>query len=140
MASQTGITVRSIDHVTIVVRDLERSRQFYVDTLGMREVPRPPFKFPGKWFQAGATQIHLIQEHPGSDHAGFAEPVGEVGAGRTMHYAFQVENAEQAAETLQRLGVRIRGGPSQRPDGFCQIWCYDPDGHVVELFSAVAKQ
>lgn len=131
----TSIRVKAIDHVTVVVRDLETSRKFYVDTLGMRQVPRPGFNFAGMWFQAGATQVHLIQEHPGSDPAGFHTPAENVGAGRTMHFAFEVDNARQAAEELRRLGVRIRGGPSLRPDGPVQIWCYDPDGHVVELFS-----
>src|SRR5437667_69670 len=66
----TPIQVKSLDHVTIVVKDLERSRQFYVDGLGMRETPRPAFTFLGSWFQAGATQIHLIQEHVGTPPAG----------------------------------------------------------------------
>jgi len=30
--------VQSIDHVTLVVKDLAKSRDFYVQTLGMREV------------------------------------------------------------------------------------------------------
>jgi catechol 2,3-dioxygenase-like lactoylglutathione lyase family enzyme len=30
------IQVKSLDHVTLVVKDLERSRRFYVDVLGMR--------------------------------------------------------------------------------------------------------
>src|SRR5262249_14741983 len=57
-----GLRVKSIDHATLIVKDLGRSRRFYVDVLGMREVPRPAFSFAGLWFQAGATQIHLIQE------------------------------------------------------------------------------
>mgnify|MGYP003327040061 CR=1 FL=1 len=60
------ISVRSLDHVTIVVKDLAASRTFYVDALGMQEVPRPDFSFAGLWFQAGETQIHLILEHEGS--------------------------------------------------------------------------
>src|SRR5262249_20740199 len=35
----SGIKVKMIDHVTLVVKDLERSRRFYVDVLGMRQVP-----------------------------------------------------------------------------------------------------
>src|SRR5437867_2686624 len=54
-----GIQVKTLDHVTIVVKDLDRSRRFYVEVLGMRLVPRPPFAFDGLWFQAGETQIHL---------------------------------------------------------------------------------
>src|SRR5262245_6569721 len=69
-ASTPAIQVKSIDHVTLVVKDLERSRKFYVEALGMREVPRPAFSFAGSWFQAGKTQIHLILEYSGSGPAG----------------------------------------------------------------------
>ena len=47
-----GIEVGGIDHVTIVVEDLERSRHFYCDVLGMRAIERPEFPFPGLWFLA----------------------------------------------------------------------------------------
>ena len=47
------IRVQHIDHVTIVVRDLNRSREFYVGLLGMEEVDRPSFSFAGAWFKAG---------------------------------------------------------------------------------------
>src|SRR5690606_25056925 len=40
------IRVKHIDHVTVVVKNLEKSRAFYVDVLGMQEVPRPGFRFP----------------------------------------------------------------------------------------------
>src|SRR5437588_4393626 len=65
-----ALPVQSIDHVTLVVKDLGKSREFYVQTLGMREVPRPAFSFAGLWFQAGKTQIHLILEFAGSGPAG----------------------------------------------------------------------
>src|SRR5262245_26528816 len=62
-AAAAGLRVKTLDHVTIVVKDLEKSRRFYVDVLGMRETRRPAFSFDGLWFQAGATQIHLIKEY-----------------------------------------------------------------------------
>src|SRR5258707_1957177 len=42
-APAAGLHVTSLDHVTLVVKDLERSRWFYVDGLGMLEVPRAAF-------------------------------------------------------------------------------------------------
>src|SRR5262245_15399704 len=36
-ATTASVQVKSIDHVTIVVKDLEESRRFYVDVLGMRQ-------------------------------------------------------------------------------------------------------
>ena len=74
------IAVRTLDHVTVVVGDLAASRAFYVDVLGMQEVPRPAFSFDGLWFQSGPTQIHLILEYDGSGPAGNLVPVEHRGA------------------------------------------------------------
>ena len=130
----TPIQVKSLDHVTIVVKDLERSRQFYVDGLGMRETPRPAFTFPGSWFQAGATQIHLIQEHVGTPPAGNPRPE-QFRTSRSHHFAFVVDDAEATYVRAQELGLKIVSPPKARPDGFVQVFLNDPDGHVVELCS-----
>ena len=129
------ICVRTIDHVTLVVADLDRSRQFYVGTLGMREVPRPNFNFPGLWFQAGNTQIHLILQHAGSGPSGWGDVPQTKSAGRVGHFAFEVDDAIAALEFLQQHTQAVRGGPNRRPDGCVQVFLNDPDGHVVELFS-----
>ncbi len=128
------IQVKSLDHVTIVVKDLDRSRQFYVEALGMREDSRPAFTFPGSWFQAGATQIHLIQEHVGTPPAGNPLPE-EFRTSRSHHFAFLVDDADAAYARAQELGLKIVSSPKPRPDGFTQVFLNDPDGHVVELCS-----
>lgn len=128
------IGVRTLDHVTLVVDDLERSASFYVDLLGMRRVERPVFGFPGLWFQAGNTQIHLILKHEKSSPSGLPDAPPQAGAGRVFHFAFEVPDFEAAASRLAEASVRVRG-TGLRPDGCHQLWCYDPDGHVVELFS-----
>ena len=129
------IQVKSLDHVTLVVKDLDRSRQFYVDVLGMREEPRPAFAFPGLWFQAGATQIHLIGEHDGSPPAGNPLPE-QFRTSRSHHFAFLVDDANAAYSRALELGLKIVSPPKSRPDGFVQVFLNDPDGHVVELCSA----
>jgi catechol 2,3-dioxygenase-like lactoylglutathione lyase family enzyme len=128
------IQVKSLDHVTIVVKDLDRSRRFYVDGLGMRETPRPTFQFPGLWFQAGATQIHLILEHAGTPPAGNPLPE-QFRTSRSHHFAFLVDNAQATYLRAQELGMKIVSPPKPRPDGFVQVFLNDPDGHVVELCS-----
>ena len=129
------IQVQHIDHVTLIVRDLESSRRFYVDLLGMREVPRPSFSFGGAWFQAGATQIHLIEEHDRSGPAGYPA-AAVVKSSRNHHFAFAVPDAQTAAEQLKRLGVSLVDDAKRRPDGAIQVFLCDPDGHVVELCSS----
>jgi catechol 2,3-dioxygenase-like lactoylglutathione lyase family enzyme/uncharacterized protein YunC (DUF1805 family) len=133
-ARPPGLQVKSIDHVTLVVKDLERSRRFYRDILGMREVPRPAFSFAGLWFQAGATQIHLILEYDGSGPAGNLLPAAQR-TPRTQHVAFLVEDAAAAFAHLQAAEVPLIAPPKPRPDGYIQVFVTDPDGHVVELCS-----
>jgi catechol 2,3-dioxygenase-like lactoylglutathione lyase family enzyme len=126
------IRVRHIDHVTLVVRDLHASRQFYVGLLGMTEVPRPAFNFEGAWFQAGATLIHLISEHDRSGPAGYPVEV-LIKSGRNHHFAFEVDDAYAAAEALKAKGIPLLDDAKLRPDGAVQVFLADPDHHVVEL-------
>jgi catechol 2,3-dioxygenase-like lactoylglutathione lyase family enzyme len=134
MAQGSGIYVRSFDHVTIICADLEATRRFYVDLLGMAEVQRPAFKFPGLWFQLGNVQIHATGESPESGTAGWGNQAGTV-TSRGHHIAFQVDDVRAASEIAQANGVRIASPLQQRPDGYKQVYLYDPDGHLVELVS-----
>src|SRR5262249_33478612 len=136
-ARGAGLGVKSIDHVTLVVKELEPSRRFYVDILGMRQVPRPAFSFDGLWFQAGKTQIHLILEFSGSGPAGSLLPA-PLRSARTQHLAFEVADANAALARLQELRVPIVAGVRPRPDGYLQAFVTDPDGHVIELCSPPA--
>lgn len=132
--SAPPIQVKRIDHVTLVVKDLDVSRQFYVETLGMQEVERPGFRFAGLWFQAGTTQIHLILEHDESGPARVFVPE-QCSMSRTRHFAFEVDDAMQAASRLEELRIPIVVGPKQRPDGPTQLYIFDPDQNLVELYS-----
>ena len=46
-----------------------------------------------------------------------------------------VADALAASRSLADQGITLAAGPKQRPDGPTQIYVYDPDGHLVELFS-----
>jgi catechol 2,3-dioxygenase-like lactoylglutathione lyase family enzyme len=133
---KSRLQVRTLDHVTLVVKDLTRSHDFYAGVLGMQPVPRPTFSFDGRWFQAGNTQIHLILEHADSGPAGLrAGTAHQMALSRTHHFAFSVADACAAADELRRHNVPIVSGPKERPDGAVQVFATDPDGHVVELCS-----
>jgi glyoxylase I family protein len=134
MSDETGIAVRSFDHVTIICADLEATRGFYVGVLGMTEVPRPAFAFPGLWFQTGNVQIHATQQNAEAGQAGWGDR-GATVTSRGHHIAFAVDDVVKALETVEANNVRIASPLQQRPDGFKQIYLYDPDGHVVELVS-----
>ena len=131
MSSSPSIRVKSLDHVTIVVKNLAATRKFYVEALGMEEVQRPNFAFSGQWFQAGPTLIHTILEFEGSGRAGSAACANS----RGHHFAFLVEDCHAAAQRIAELGIAFVSPPKKRPDGATQLFVNDPDGHLVELCS-----
>ncbi|VAX38959.1 Lactoylglutathione lyase [hydrothermal vent metagenome] len=132
MSNPSPIQVESIDHVTLVVKNLEQSRKFYVDLLGMKEVSRPHFDFEGSWFQAGETFLHTILEYEETGPAGNTVSQ-ELTISRTQHFAFILNDPQGAVAHLQKEGVPIVSGPKQRPDGAIQVFIQDPDGYVIEL-------
>ncbi|MFJ1809854.1 MULTISPECIES: VOC family protein [unclassified Streptomyces] len=67
----------AVDHVQLAAPpgSEEPLRRFYIDTLGMTEVPKPPVLAAkgGCWFRAGAVHLHLGIE-PGFRPSGKAHP------------------------------------------------------------------
>lgn len=129
--------IRKADHVALLIKDVERSRQFYTQVLGMQEIPRPKtFDFPGAWLTRGGFQIHLIGEQvegrTRATHPGYSPD--ELALGRATHLAFEVDDLDAAMQHLRAQGVEIVGGPRPRGDGVQQMYICDPDGYVIELF------
>jgi catechol 2,3-dioxygenase-like lactoylglutathione lyase family enzyme len=125
---------RGIQHCTLVVSDLGRSRDFY-RALGLDEVPRPAnFTFAGTWFRAGADEIHLIAERETTTRAGGHDPGPGLATGLVTHVAIEVEDLGAMLERVQHRGLETAGGPMPRGDGVDQVFLRDPDGYVVELF------
>ena len=129
--------LRKMDHTALIVRELERSRQFYGEVLGLQEVPRPRnFTFGGSWFQGPGFQIHLILASDTSAPAGFGEVAEkDVRIGRAHHIAFEVDDVEKAIATMRAHHIEIAGGPQQRGDGVTQFYVYDPDRNFLEFFA-----
>lgn len=128
--------VASIHHVSLTVTDLERSRAFYREILGLREIARPPFDFPGAWFQLGAVQqLHLIVH----TRSTFREKPLD---GRDLHFAVRVPSFQDAREFLRGKGYREEAALDDplrmivqpyATAGFPQIYILDPDKHVIEI-------
>jgi catechol 2,3-dioxygenase-like lactoylglutathione lyase family enzyme len=127
--------VLRIQHVGLVVSDLDRSRRFYANALGLEEVARPPnFNFDGAWFRFGGAEIHLLAEAHTTGGAGPADPGAGAARGMTTHLALETEDLAAACNRLAENGVELVGGPMPRGDGYVQVFFKDPDGYVLELF------
>jgi catechol 2,3-dioxygenase-like lactoylglutathione lyase family enzyme len=131
------VQLRKMDHTALIVEELERSRWFYGEVLGLQEVPRPSkFTFGGAWFQGPDFQVHLILASATSAPAGFAGvEEKDVRIGRAHHIALEVDDVEEAMAWLRAHGIKIAGGPQQRGDGVTQFYIFDPDGNFLEFFA-----
>lgn len=115
-------------HMSFPVRDVERSRAFYENVLGLVEKPRPPqlvAMFPGAWYQAGACEVHLIQ-YPETMDVGAPPPSLNPMA---RHAAFAIADYPTTLASLRAHGLTVL---ETNPD-VGQMWVRDPDGHVIEL-------
>lgn len=121
------ISFEGIHHVSLPVRDLAKAKEFYGEVLGLKETKRPPFDFPGAWYEIGYQQLHLIE----SDDAKTYRHSDTIDT-RDGHLALRVDDYYEAIKYLEEKQVKI----VKRPDstsGFAQIFCKDPDDHLIEL-------
>ena len=112
--------LRSLNHTSVRITDLERSRGFYESLLGLRPAPRPDLGFPGAWYEIGGSQVHLIQSPKIMDGIDPTDP----------HFALEVEDLNEVKRTLDARGI------SYVHFGGSQLWIRDPDGNVVEICEA----
>ncbi len=116
-----------INHAALNCRDVPRSVAFYRDLLGFQEVPRPGFDFDGAWLyrREARVMIHLIRD------AHFDPPRDKIDT-RKSHLAFTVPDASHAAAVLRAAGVEFIDRPLV-DYGYQRVFCFDPDGNVLEL-------
>ena len=117
-------------HAAFRIADVDKSRAFYENVLGLKSLQRPDFSFKGMWYGVGRGQIHLIvsKKQDGPDPTG-------------PHIAIEVEDLDATKASLKEMGVPFLDGDAMRaslkPEDQRrlgrQIWVLDPDGNTVEL-------
>src|SRR3984957_9957396 len=111
-----------LQHYTIEPSDLERTKDFYCDVLGLENGDRPPLDFPGYWlYSGGVATVHLM---------GTRKP--REGSGRLDHCACAATDVDSMRKRLQSKNVKFRESIVPRT-GDTQFFLYDPDGVGVEL-------
>jgi catechol 2,3-dioxygenase-like lactoylglutathione lyase family enzyme len=114
-----GLPLTQIDHVSVIITDLERSRRFYRDVLGLKEIAKPrTFDFRVLWFELGNQQLHLLwKERPD--------------ALSPRHFALRVTDATAARGHFRECGIR----PEETTPipGADRFFIADPDGNRIEV-------
>lgn len=128
------MTVQKLEHYLILAEDLEATRDFYVDVLGLEPGERPPFPFPGYWLYAGgAPCVHLASlagNQAQAEYLGERETSASTGA--LDHVAFTASGLGETLAHLESRGIEMRRRtvPEQ---GSHQVFVRDPNGITIEL-------
>jgi catechol 2,3-dioxygenase-like lactoylglutathione lyase family enzyme len=125
-----------LEHYLVLSDDIDRTRDFYRDVLGMREGFRPKLDFAGYWLYVGDTaSIHI------GDWASYSVWTQSVGipistraesTGAVDHIAFNASGFDEIRARLKSHGIE----PSENvldEIGLRQLFFYDPNGVPIEL-------
>lgn len=98
-----------------------RARAFYLEQLGLREIPRPSSlaERPGLWFEASPGQVHLSVD----DDLGLQHP--------RRHFALRVPDLEALTSRLRAGGARFE--EASPITGWRRVFVFDPFGNRIEL-------
>ena len=116
------MAIQGMNHFNVLTDDVEATRRFYVDVIGLIEGERPPLGFPGAWLYAGGRPIlHVSSAELARERAGVID-----------HIAFSATDREGTVARLKERGVEfvLRQQVGTR---IWQIFCHDPMGAKVEL-------
>ena len=126
--------LKQLDYAMVMVSDMQRSVEFYRDTLGIALKFQSP-----DWteFLTGTTTLALHgggvpQKHSGPPSEGRPAGVCTIG--------FNVEDVDKTYEELKAKGVRFVMPPTkQEAEGIKLAVALDPDGLTISLAQPLAK-
>ena len=114
-----------INHVALVVSNLEAAYTFYEQELGLEPIPAFLFDYPTAFFKFNEEQqLHLTEWEDVYSFRG--------------HVCVQVDDINAIFFRMKALGVIDTspwGKVRQLPDGAIQMFIRDPSGNLVELSS-----
>ena len=114
---------QGLNHIQIVVSNLERSLAFYTGLLGMHEL-----------FREGS--LVFLQSAEGKDVITLRHAQGPVdgAAGVMQHFGFSVSHEDHAAavEEARRFGAEVLE-VGQHGDNGLYVYIKDPDGYIIEI-------
>ena len=125
-----------MEHYLVLTDDIDGTRDFYCNALGMQVGPRPPLAFPGYWLYVGETPCIHIGEwatytaHSNSQRIPVTTPAP--GTGPVDHIAFNGDDFDEILARLRKHGVtahinRVPGGALR------QLFLTDPNGVKIEI-------
>lgn len=117
------MAILEVEHINVTTSDLEKTRRFYEEVLGMREGVRPPFSRPGAWMYLGdRAMVHISTGRV---------PISQ-NSDAFDHIAFKANDLLSTRAHLKQHGVEFK--EFSVPDrALHQLFLRDPEGMQIEL-------
>lgn len=127
--------IRDVGAIILFVEDLQKSRGFYHDVLGLgvefEDGESVGFKMEGLAFivlQVDRARVQLQ-----------GEPTATPGAGATAFLATFTDDVDGLHANLVERGVHFFQSPADQPWGMRTAYFKDPDGHVWEIAQPIER-
>lgn len=119
--------IKGLDHVTIIVKDLDGAIAQYKTILGMDKVrrsePTPGRGYRAVHFDFGATNIEMIT--PTNDYGPWARRLAANGDGLYL-VALKVDNLRKSVDELRSKNVRLVDDPGPDTGPITNLVCVHP--------------
>ena len=120
-----------LNHYTILVKNIEKSREFYKNIMQFKEKETPwgeNLPRPVVFFDIGNNQeLHITEDK-----------IERIKLHKIIHYAFTVKDFDGYMKFLDEKGIPYGNWSNSRKfqtriDGVRQIYFQDPDGYWIEI-------
>lgn len=121
-----------LDHIALLVRDLDESVAFLTDVLGLTEMPNPMGGTAIRWIEIGDGRRFHVQ----------AGDISRVHVEKQTHFALSTSDFDSVLARFRRDAISfadMKGTPgaiNTRLDGMRAIFLEDPNGYWFEINDA----
>ena len=138
------MALKTFEHVLILADDVDKTKDFYVNILGLNIGYRPDFPFKGYWLyldenpKAACVHLAMRKQDTGQDYYIGKKDDVKSGSGAIDHVAFNADDIESMKAKLEKISIeythrKVPGFPLE------QLFIMDPDGVKVELNYATSE-
>ena len=118
--TEDHVRLKAVNHVTYNVVDKEKARRFWVEVLGVKQIPKQVDVEHIIWLQLpSGAMVHLVETLEGPSTP-------------SHHGAFEVEDIDAAAKVVQQKGIETTD-ITTRNDGQRVFFLNDPEGNRIEI-------
>ena len=118
-----------LDHIALLVRDLDESVAFLTGVLGLEEIANPMGGTAIRWVDIGDGRRFHLQ----------AGDISRVHVEKQTHFALATSDLDAVLARFRQQGVAFSdmqgnsGAINTRPDGMRAIFLQDPNGYWFEI-------